>query len=233
MSLLLQAESNYVGRTECGAVLFDLDGVLVDSTPCVARVWERWARVHGLEPARVVKLAHGRRAIETVELLAPALDSNAELAELERWELDETDGLVAIPGAAALLASLPPRRWAVVTSGTRRLAFQRMRLAGLQVPETMVSADEVSLGKPDPAPFLRGAELLGCAPGECVVIEDTPPGIEAGRRAGMQVFAVPTTYPAADLARATVVLDSLAQLRVAGRNGGPKTANGTPIQLLW
>ena len=215
---------------ECSGVLFDLDGVLVDSTPCVSRVWHGWATEHGFDPAEVVRLAHGRRAIETVELLAPHLDSMAELAELERRELAETDGLTRIEGADRLLATLPPERWTVVTSGTRRLAMQRLRLAGLPVPEKMVSADEVRLGKPDPAPFLRGAELLGLRPEECVAVEDSPAGIEAAHRGGMRVLAVPTTYPAAELSRADVLLDSLAQLRVSAiseRNGEKF------IQLCW
>ena len=177
-----------MGSIECGGVLFDLDGVLVDSTPAVARVWHGWAIDHGYDPMEVVRIAHGRRAIETVELLAPHLDSNAELAELERRELGDTDGLTVFEGAARLLASLPADRWAVVTSATRRLAYQRLRLAGLPVPRKLVSADEVKLGKPDPAPFLRGAELLGLRPGDCVVIEDAPFGVEAAHRAGMTAF---------------------------------------------
>jgi len=122
-----------MGSIECDGVLFDLDGVLVDSTPAVTRVWRGWAIEHGYDPVKIVKLAHGRRAIETVELIAPHLDSAAELVELERRELDDTDGLVVFEGAARLLADLPSDRWTVVTSGTRRLATKRLRLAGLPV----------------------------------------------------------------------------------------------------
>ena len=197
-----------MGSLECGGVLFDLDGVLVDSTPAVTRVWSAWAVEHGYDPAEVVRIAHGRRAIETVELVAPHLDSTAELAELERSELDDTDGLVVFAGAARLLAALPSNRWAVVTSGTRRLATRRLRLAGLPVPEKLVSADEVKLGKPDPAPFLRGAELLGLRPADCVVVEDAPSGIEAAHRAGMTALAVPTTYSRPELSQADALLHS-------------------------
>ena len=123
-----------MGSIECGGVLFDLDGVLVDSTPGVTRVWRGWAIEHGYDPARIVKLAHGRRAIETVELVAPHLDSAAELVELERRELDDTDGLVVFEGAARLLTALPSVCWTVVTSGTRRLATKRLRLGGLAGP---------------------------------------------------------------------------------------------------
>jgi sugar-phosphatase len=219
-----------MGSIECSAVLFDLDGVLVDSTPCVARVWHGWAVEHGFDPAEVIRLAHGRRAIETVQMLAPHLDSAAELRELERRELADTDGLTRIEGADRLLASLPPDRWAVVTSGTRRLAGKRLRVAGLPLPAKMVSADEVTAGKPNPAPFLRGAELLGVAPEQCIVIEDAPSGIEAAHRAGMKALAVLTTYPRAELRQADGLLESLAQLRAATiHNGGGENL----IQLRW
>lgn len=219
-----------MGSMECSGVLFDLDGVLVDSTPCVARVWRGWAVEHGFDPAEVIRLAHGRRAIETVEMLAPHLDSAAELRELERRELDDTEGLVRIEGGDRLLASLPPDRWAVVTSGTRRLAEKRLRMAGLPLPEKMVSADEVKLGKPDPAPFLRGAQLLGVGPAQCIAVEDAPSGIVAAHRAGMRVLAVPTTYPRAELSEADVLLESLAQLQASTI---PNSGAGNLIQLRW
>lgn len=221
---------NYMGSIECGAVLFDLDGVLVDSTPAVTRVWRGWAMEHGYDPAGIVKLAHGRRAIETVELVAPHLDSAAELVELERRELEDTDGLIVFPGAARLLAALPSECWTVVTSGTRRLATKRLRLAGLPVPEKMVSADEVTLGKPDPAPFLRGAELLDLRPEECVVIEDAPSGVEAAHRAGMTTFVIPTTYSRPELSHADVLLESLDQLQAATLYA---TLSRTRILLRW
>lgn len=219
-----------MGSIECAGVLFDLDGVLVDSTPAVARVWRGWAIEHGYDPSEIVKLAHGRRAIETVALAAPHLDSAAELVALERRELDDTDGMTVFAGAARLLAALPSALWTVVTSGTRRLAVQRLRLAALPVPEKLVSADEVKLGKPDPAPFLRGAELLGLRPRDCVVVEDTPAGVEAAQRAGMTAFAIPTTYSRPELAHADVLLESLDQLQVAS----VYSVGGEPrILLRW
>ncbi len=218
-----------MGSIECGGVLFDLDGVLVDSTPAVTRVWRGWAIEHGYDPARIVKLAHGRRAIETVARVAPHLDSTAELVELERRELDDTAGLVVFAGAARLLASLPPDRWAVVTSGTRRLATKRLQVAGLPVPQKMVSADEVKLGKPDPSPFLRGAELLGLRPADCVVVEDAPSGIEAAHRAQMTAIAVPTTYPRRELSHADALLERLDQLQADSKHVDGKTR----IFLRW
>ena len=208
-----------MGHITCRGVLFDLDGVLVDSTPCVTRVWHAWAVEHGYDPKEVVKIAHGRRAIETVQLVAPHLDSAAELKELERRELADTDGLTVIDGAAELLAALPPDRWTVVTSGTRALATKRLQVGGLAVPAKLVSADDVALGKPNPAPYLKGAELLGLSPQDCVVVEDAPSGLKAAEAAGMQSFGVPTTYPPDELREATVLLRSLAQLRVKAQNG--------------
>jgi mannitol-1-/sugar-/sorbitol-6-phosphatase len=219
-----------MGSMECSGVLFDLDGVLVDSTPGVTRVWRGWAIEHGYDPAEVVKLAHGRRAIETVQLLAPHLDSAAELVELERRELADTDGLAVFEGAARLLAILPTDRWTVVTSGTRRLATKRLRLAGLPVPEKLVSADEVKLGKPHPAPFLRGAELLGLRPQDCVVVEDAPSGVEAAHRAGMKAFAIPTTFSRPELNHADVLLERLAQLQASS----VRAADGNSrVLLCW
>jgi len=211
---------------ETKAILFDLDGVLIDSTPCVTRVWTGWAIEHGYEPAEVVRIAHGRRAIETIQIVAPHLDSNTELREVERRELDDTEGLVVVPGASDLLNSLPPDRWAIVTSGTRALATRRLQVAGLPVPGKMVTADDVTLGKPNPAPYLAGATMLGLAPPDCVVVEDAPSGIRAANAAGMRSFAVPTTYAAAELHEATVLLRNLAQLR-------PITNGNGSLTIFW
>lgn len=214
-----------MGQLTCKAVLFDLDGVLVDSTPCVMRVWRGWALEHGREPEAVIHTAHGRRAIETLRLVAPEMDAEAELREVERRELEDMDGLVVFPGARELLASLPPERWTVVTSGTRALATKRMTVAGLPVPPRMVTADDVTLGKPDPAPFLKAAALLGLPPEDCVVIEDAPSGIRAALAAGMKCIAVPTTYTHAEIAEADVVLDAIAQLTAS--------VEGGVIRLTW
>lgn len=202
------------------AILFDLDGVLVDSTPCVTRVWTGWAIEHGYDPALVVKTAHGRRAIETVEFLAPHLDSSSELRELERRELADTDGLRVFPGAADLLDALPLNRWTVVTSGTRALATKRLTVAGLPVPRIFITADDVSVGKPNPAPYLKGAALLGYHSDDCLVVEDAPSGIRAARAAGMLSLALPTTYSAAELHEADVLLRELSQLKVSSNGTG-------------
>lgn len=209
----------------CSAVLFDLDGVLIDSTPCVTRVWRQWAKEHGLDADKVISIAHGRRSIETVQLVAPHLDAESENLKIEQREIEDTEGLVVIPGAADLLASLPSQGWTVVTSGTRALATRRLQVAGLPVPPKMVTADDVVNGKPDPEPYLKGAEKVGANPVECAVVEDAPSGIKAARNAGMRVFGVPTTYSAGELRDATVLLQSLSQLRAQ--------ADGSQIVLNW
>jgi mannitol-1-/sugar-/sorbitol-6-phosphatase len=206
-------------------VLFDLDGVLVDSTAGVDRVWRDWGRRHGRDPAQTAHMAHGRRAIDTVRLLAPQLDAEAELRDLERREIAESHDVIAFPGAAKLLAALPPQRWAIVTSGTRDLAIHRLRTAGLPVPQRMITATDLHVGKPDPEPYLRGAALLALDPARCVAVEDAPNGIVAALAAGMPALAVPTTYPVEELSRATALLPSLAALQC--------TQLGAQIQLCW
>jgi sugar-phosphatase len=203
-----------MGIMRCKGVLFDLDGVLIDSTPCVTRVWRDWAVEHDLDPDHVVHVAHGRRSIETIALVAPQLDAEAENIEVERRELADTEGLTVFPGAPELLRSLPNGKWTIVTSGTRPLATLRLQVAGLPVPERMVTADDVTQGKPNPEPYHKGAEKLGFKPEDCVVVEDAPSGLKAAKAAGCRSFGVPTTYRREELGEATVILDSISQLRV-------------------
>lgn len=206
-------------------ILFDLDGVLIDSTAGVTRVWRDWAHRYGLDPEETASLAHGRRAIDTVRLLRPQLDAEAELLDLERREIADSYDVIVFPGAARLLASLPARRWAIVTSGTRDLASHRLTVAGLPVPELMITGSDIQHGKPHPEPYLRGAALLGLADACCVAVEDAPSGIRSALDAGMPVFAVPTTYPEAELMAASYLLPNLAALEA--------TIVGDAIRLNW
>jgi sugar-phosphatase len=194
----------------CGAVLFDLDGVLIDSEPVVVRTWNRWAARHNLQIPDLVRRAHGRRSIETVREVAPQLDADAEVRWLEGTETSDAEGLAVLPGAAELFQAIPPERRAIVTSGGRALATFRLGAIGLTSPAVLVCAEDVRQGKPAPDGYLLAAARLGVAPGECVVIEDTPAGIAAGRAAGATVIAVTTTFPARDLRQANVVVPSLA-----------------------
>jgi len=203
----------------CLAILFDLDGVLMDSTGSVTRQWSLWAREQNIDPQVVVEIAHGVRTIEVVRRLAPHLDAEAEVKRLEKREADDQEGVSVMPGAADLLKSIPQGRWCVVTSGTRYLATARLRLGHLPIPEVLVSADDVTRGKPDPQPYLMGAKLLGMNPAECLVIEDAPAGIRAAHAGGMKAIAITSTYPAPALAEADAVVQRLAQIRVGPVNG--------------
>lgn len=189
-------------RVACSAILFDMDGVLIDSTPAVARVWTRWATEHGFEPLEMVRRAHGRPSITTVREYLPNGDHQAENRIIERWEIEDLDGVVPLPGTAELLEKLPPERWAIVTSCTRQLAEVRLRAAGLPRPRRFVTSDDVTNGKPAPEPYRKGAELLGFAAQDCIVVEDAPAGILSGKSAGARVIAFRTTAPESELIRA-------------------------------
>jgi len=200
----------------CRALLFDMDGVLVDSTAAVARVWSVWARKHGLDPETVVRIAHGRPSISTIRELLPRADHEAEDREVERLEIEDVEGIVALPGAEELLRVVPSNRYAIVTSATRPLAEVRLRAAGLPVPQNLVTARDVPRGKPHPDPYLMGARILGVPPAECVVIEDAPSGIRAGKAAGSRVVALRTTASDAELQDAGTdwIVDDCADLFV-------------------
>jgi len=206
----------------CRGVLFDLDGVLVDSTPAVVRVWAGWARGHGFDPDEVVKKAHGRPSITTIRELLPDADHAAEDREVERREIADIHGVIPLPGAMELLQALPPERWAIVTSCTRPLAGVRIAAAGLPKPRYLVTSTDVEHGKPDPEPYLKGARLLGVPASECIVIEDAPAGIRAGKAAGARVLALRTTASDAELQQAGAdwIVDDCAQLLVDSSRAG-------------
>ncbi|MGO8795607.1 MAG: HAD family hydrolase [Candidatus Sulfotelmatobacter sp.] len=197
------------------AILFDLDGVLVDSTRSVERQWRTWARWHGLDGDEIMKVSHGVRAIEIVRSVAPHLDAEAEVRKLERLEAGDHNSVSVMPGAIGLLRTIPQGRWCVVTSGSRSLATARLRLAGIPLPEAMVTADDVVNGKPHPGPYLKGAGLLGAQPRECLVIEDAPAGITSAHAARMKVIGIASTYPASALSEADSVVETLGQIRVS------------------
>jgi sugar-phosphatase len=201
---------------ECDALLFDLDGVLIDSTACVERHWTSWADRHGLDAHEVIKMAHGVRNLETMRRLAPQSDVEKEAADFASVEVADTSGIVAVEGAAAIMRSLEAGRWAVVTSCSSPLARARLRAAQLPPPPLLITGDDVGLGKPEPAPYLLAAKQLGLSPDTCLVVEDATSGVEAGKRAGMQVVAIAATYAAEALtaAGADVVLEKLTDLEI-------------------
>ena len=201
------------------AILFDMDGVLMDSTPSVERVWRTWAAKHKLDPEHVAGQAHGRRSIETIRAVAPEMDAERENAVVEQMEIEDKEGVTALPGAGELLAHLPPDRLAIVTSATRPLAVARLGYAGIPVPRHMITANDVLHGKPSPEPFLKGAALLGFDPADCLVFEDSPAGISSARSAGMRAIALQTTYPAEQLQAANAIIGNLADVKATLRDG--------------
>jgi sugar-phosphatase len=205
-----------MAKIQCSALLFDMDGVLIDSTPTVARVWRRFALEHGLDPEEVVRRAHGRPSIATVRDYFPTSDYEQMGRELERQEIEDLDGVVALPGSLDLLRNLPAARWTVVTSATGALAEVRLRTAGLPIPHRIVTADDIANGKPHPEPYLKAAAILGLPASECVVVEDVPAGIRSGQTAGAKVIAFPTTVPRSELisAGADWILNNCGDIRV-------------------
>lgn len=217
----------------CRALLFDLDGVLVDSTPAVTRVWTAWALKHGFDPEEVVRMAHGRTSLSTIVELLPGGDHAAEDRDVERREIEDVDGVIPLPGALELLHALPPHRWAVVTSGTRPLAEVRIRAAELPLPKHFITASDITRSKPDPEPYVLGAKSVGFAPSECVVIEDAPAGIRSAKSAGAKVIALRTTASDTELAAAgadwiTNDLRSLILAKSANNDGLLLTLDGQP-----
>jgi mannitol-1-/sugar-/sorbitol-6-phosphatase len=213
----------------CRGLLFDLDGVLVDSTPAVTRVWNAWAIEHGLDPSDIVRRAHGRPSITTIRELLPYDDHEAENREVERREIEDVQGVVSLPGALQLLKVLPTDRWVIATSCTRPLAHVRIRAGGLPLPAHLITANDVQRGKPDPEPYLKAAASLGFPPEDCIVVEDAPAGIRAGKSAGARVLALRTTAPDAELSSAGAdwIVDDLAAIKL-----DPSTVDGQMILTI-
>jgi len=206
-------------------ILFDMDGVLVSSIGSAERSWRQWAEQYGIPNAATLEVPHGRRAIDIVRLLRPDIDPHAGLKVIEDMEVADVADLRVLPGVKRLLESLPLERWAIVTSATRRLLLARLTAAGLPVPERIISGEMVERGKPDPEPYRLGAELLGFRPEDCVVVEDAPAGVGAGKAAGCRVMAVLGTEPVEELRGADWVVGSLEGLAV--------TANADGLELRF
>lgn len=204
---------------ECEAILFDLDGVLVDSTKSVIAVWTAWSERNGIPPAKTLSVIHGRRTVEGLQILAPHLDLKSEVERIESSITVKKGGTIAIPGAAELLKALPEGRWAVVTSGLREFAKVRLKDANLPVPRVLVAAEDVANGKPHPEPYLKGAKLLRTRPSECLVFEDAMAGIQSARAGGMKTIGIATTYAAEELQQANAVIPSLLEVTVSSHAG--------------
>lgn len=191
-----------------------MDGILISSVGSVERSWTKWAHMRGLDPVKVLSLIHGRRAIESVALLRPDLDPAGELQLIEDIELADGKDITVLPGVMELIAHLPRDRWTVVTSATERLARMRLAASGFTVPERLVTAETVNEGKPNPAPYLAGAALLGYAPEECVVFEDSASGVASGCAAGCIVVWTTFSHEAEHLECADYLVRDLGGVTV-------------------
>jgi mannitol-1-/sugar-/sorbitol-6-phosphatase len=201
-------------------ILFDMDGVLVSSLGSVERSWTKWAERHGIDAATVIHEAHGQRAIETVRKLRPDLNAAEETALIEELEVEDTDDLKVLEGVESLLKLLPQKNWTIVTSATNRLARARLGHAGIAVPEHFITADMVEHGKPHPEPYLRGAALLGFAPEDCLVIEDSASGARAGHAAGCKVLTTLFSHTVEELLAADWIVPSLTDVKFSVNDGG-------------
>ncbi|HET9086020.1 MAG TPA: HAD-IA family hydrolase [Acidobacteriaceae bacterium] len=201
-------------------ILFDMDGVLMSSLGSVERSWHKYALSRDLDPEVAIRIAHGRRAIETIRHLRPDLDDVTELRVIEDLEVADNEGLVVLPGVQEMLAALPGDSWAIVTSATERLARSRLAFAGIKIPRHFVTADIVTHGKPHPEPYQQGAAFLGIAAHECLVIEDAPAGVAAGKAAGCKVLAVLTTHAPETLMEADWRVPTLADVKTSAYPDG-------------
>ncbi len=198
----------------CQAILFDLDGTLIDSTSFIERLWQEWGKQHGVAPQRMAEVMHGRRAGEIVSIVAPHLPLKEEVYALETTEILHMEGMKAYAGARELLKSLSRKQWAIVTSGSVRVASARLNYAKLPMPEVLVTGDDVRNGKPAPDAYLLAAERLRLQPSDCVVVEDAPAGVRAGKAAGMRVIGVASSHSEEELSQADVVVPRLAEISV-------------------
>ncbi|WP_447877133.1 sugar phosphatase [Serratia fonticola] len=216
---------------ECKGFLFDLDGTLVDSLPVVERAWTQWAERHGISPQQVLDFIHGKQAITSLRHFMPnatEAELQHEFTLLEQVEAEDTDGVHALPGALALLEQINALGipWAIVTSGSVPVANARRLAGGVPLPEVFITSERVKQGKPQPDAYLLGAQGLGLAPQDCVVVEDAPAGILSGLAAGCQVIAVNAPADAPKLDQVDLILSSLEQLKIA------KSEQGVVIELI-
>jgi mannitol-1-/sugar-/sorbitol-6-phosphatase len=201
-----------------------MDGVLLDSRPVVERTWRRWAERHGLSAEPILRIAHGRRTWDTLRAAVPELATRQEVAWLDAAELEDFDGIVPIPGAVALVASLHTAQWTVVTSAGRELAARRLAVVGITLPSHAVTSEDVERGKPAPDGYLLAATRLGMRAEDCLVVEDAPSGVQAGRAAGARVLAVTTTHTPEALEGADNIVPDLRSLQV--------TASALQLEVL-
>src|SRR5512140_3776327 len=202
----------------CRAILFDLDGTLIDSAAHIRRLWQWWAESRGIEYQSLLGIILGRTAVETVRLAAPHLDAEAELKALEYEEVTDLRDVALYPSALDLLGRLDGAHWGIVTSGTEAVATARIMHLGLPRPPVLVTASQVTNGKPAPDAYLLAAQELGIPPQDCIVVEDAPVGVAAARSAGMRVIAIATTNPPESLRDADAIVARLSDIDLLVRS---------------
>lgn len=215
-------------KVETKGLLFDMDGVLISSIGSVVRCWRVWAEMYGIPGWENYEIPHGTRAIDIIRQLRPDLDEagvQEGLRVIEDLEIEDTFDLKVLPGVRDLLASLPPERWSIVTSATRRLMLGRLKAAELPLPARIIAGDDVVHGKPHPEPYMTGAKLLGFAPADCIVVEDAPAGVGAGIEAGCRVLGVLGTHEASQLTACTWIVSSLTSV------GARSTPDGLELEF--
>ena len=219
-------------QVSCKGILFDMDGILISSLGSVERSWTKWAQMRNVDPDYAIRIAHGCRSIETVAQLRPDLDPEVENGIIEGLEIEDTEGVRALPGVLDLLSSLPSDRWTVVTSATEPLARVRLAAGGIPVPDRIITAESVEHGKPHPAPYLAGAALLGFAPHECLVFEDAASGTKSGRAAGCTVIATTFSHSVEALSAAHYLIPDLTGVTVElSAEGNAIALKFTPLPL--
>ncbi|MFK7847412.1 MAG: HAD-IA family hydrolase [Rhodothermales bacterium] len=194
------------------AILFDFDGVLIDSDPVYERHWQQWAEAHGASYEHIISIHHGIPAVRTISIVAPHLDPVYEANQFLVKAVVDLDGLIAPAGVASILPQLPADRWAIATSSYRRMVGEQLSYLGLPEPRVLVTIDDVTEGKPAPEPYLQAAEKLGFVASDCIVIEDSPAGITAGKKAGAQVIAIASTKTIDALQEADMIVERFIDL---------------------
>jgi sugar-phosphatase len=200
-------------------LLFDMDGVLISSIASVERSWSEWARARNLDVTEVMARSHGQRALEIIRSLVPPEEVDVEFKRIEDIEIADIEGLEVLEGVKPILASIPQNYWTIVTSATEKLARVRLAAAGIPVPETFITSDKVTKGKPDPEPYRKGAELLGLDPLDCLVIEDSASGARAGKAAGCKVLATLFSHRHEELEAADYIVKSLGDVKIRALPG--------------
>jgi len=190
------------------AILFDLDGTLVDSWKCIEYAWKSWCLEHSLEYNDLVHRFNGSRAVDIIHTLKPKLNPEEEKAKIDAFELAHPESISVIPGALKILSLLPRNKWGIVTSGSQVVVRHKLKHAQIESPDVLITSEQINEGKPHPQGYLKAASLLNTDPADCLVFEDSPQGIKAARSAGMNVIALSTTFPAESLAEAHVCIDN-------------------------